>query len=307
MNKSIFNFSISLLFFVLAFFNSAMAQDKVEVKPKKFVGVVHMSSESDFVYYALSEKKKTVLALNGPGKLIVYNRVRLEDKGSKSKPYYLKYTIDKKRIKTKKIDAKPISTKVKYKSSKLIGLPSKADKEVIIIPPGKHTVSFYKYKTQQKAHVRFVYQKTKKQQWKELTSNYLNQVQLQHVISKKENTYTRIDNKSGVSIPTTNTNSKVRVYLRADFDYKMHTENIIRLELKQNGKLLKTYKVTCKKSKKVENLTDKKLIPGSLEKLYIDIPSHSKGQVLELSIKDKTKSALVRVFLNEEVETKIAM
>ena len=94
-----------------------------------------------------------------------------------------------------------------------------------------------------------------------------------------------------------------QLFLRADFTYKMHTDNVIRLVIK-SGKDSKTYKLTCKKSKRVENLTDRKLIPGSLEKIYIDIPLKKGNNNYELFLKDPKKSALVRVFLNHLKEDK---
>lgn len=287
----------SLVIVLLVFTNAIQAQKSKEIKPKKFVSTVHMSGSSDFIYYALSEKVKTTITVAGPGKLTVYNRVRLENSEQLSTPYYLKYIIDHKKVATKKIGPQKLSKKVKYKSNKLKGKPSKADKEVITIPPGKHSITFYKYKTKQKAHARFEFLPTEKLNWKELTYNVENKVELQYLKTKKKNYYTRIDNSNFFRFSTNPENSKIRIFLRADFTYKMHTNNTIRLVLKTNNGLVKTYKLTTKKSSSVENLTDSKLIPGKLEKIYLDIPIKG-NQVYELSLKDVRKSALVRVFLD---------
>jgi len=294
--------SINVLCLLILLSNSLYAQKKKEIKPRKFVSTVHMSGNTDFIYFALSEKAKTTVEVIGPGKLTLYNRVRLEDNKQISKPYYLKYMVDKKKVSTKKIEPQTVSKKVHYKSKKLAGKPSKADKEVINIPPGKHVISFYKYKTKQKAHVRFEYLQTEKQQWQELVSSNLKKVELQYLATKKKNSYTRINSNDVFRFSTTENNTKVRVYLRADFNYKMHTDNVIRLILK-SGSGAKTYKLTCKKSKKVENLTDRKLIPGKLEKIYIDIPLKKGNNQYELLLKDTQKSALVRVFINKPKET----
>ncbi|WP_299551744.1 hypothetical protein [Seonamhaeicola sp.] len=290
--------------FLLAFCNAVFAQERKEIKPKKFVSLVHMTSDSDFVYYALSEKTKTSITVTGPGKLIVFNRVRLEDNQKASRPYYLKYIIDGKRIISQKIGPQEMSKKVSYKSN-LPGTPSKVDKEVINIPPGKHQLNFYKYKTKQKAHVRFVFQPTKKLFWKELKSiSNLNRVKIEHQKNKKQQTYYRIDNKSGFKFRN-DSSQKLRIFLRADFNYKMHDENVIRFALKKNGEVIKTYKVTCKKSAAVQNITDKALMPGALEKVFIDIPSQDKNQY-EIVLKNSDKSAIIRVFLgNKKQEKKI--
>ena len=290
---------------LLVLLSSNVCAQKKELKPKKFVGTVHMIGSTDFIYYALSEKTKTSIEVTGPGLLTLYNRVRLENNAKLSTPYYLKYTLDNKRIVSRKIGPQAISSKVKYKSKKLKGKPSKADKENIKIPPGQHTISFYKYKTKQKAHIRFVYEQKEKINWNELKpENDLKKVTLQYLKTKKEQQYYRVDDAKEFSFTTTKSHSKIRVFLRADFDYKMHSENIIRILLKEKGEKTTTYKLTCFKSKKVENRTDKKLIPGKLEKLYIDIPlkgDHSYG----LLLKDPKKSALVRVFVDKKKDTPI--
>lgn len=279
----------------------AIAQKKKEIRPKKFVNLVYMKGSSDFVYYALSEKTKTTLEVEGPGKLIVYNRARLEKNEKQSTPYYLKYTIDNKKITSKKIGPQKRSDKIKYKK-KLPGTPTKAEKEVIIIPPGKHTLNFYKYKAKHSAHVRFIYEKKDKIKWEELKNNdHLKKVNIQYTKTKKEQEYYRISDKRGF-VFTSNNSKKLRVYLRADFDYKMHSQNIIRFVLKRNGEVVGTYKVTCKKSSTVENITDKKLVPGILERIFIDLPE-GENHRYEIMLKDPNKSAIVRVFLDKNEKT----
>lgn len=288
---------IIALMFLLLFHMPILAQKKKEIRPKKFVNLVYMTGSSDFVYYALSEKSRTTIEVTGPGNLTVYNRVRLENNKQASAPYYLKYIMDDKRITSEKIGPQEISKKIKYKN-KLQGTPSKADKEIIKIPPGKHRISFFKYKTKQKAHVRFIFQPTEKMNWKEITAaNNLDPVNIQYSKTKKQQQYYRITNKTGFSFQSDN-NRKIRIFLRADFDYKMHRENVIRFVLKKNGVPLKTYKVTCKKSNTVQNLSNKSLIPGALEKIFIDIPSNGKDHY-EIVLKDPKKSAMIRVFLGK--------
>ena len=296
MNKYLANkYSKTMAIMLVMMVSVSFGQTKKELKPKKFVSTVHLSGKSDFIYYALSEKVKTTVEVEGPGKLIVYNRIRIEKEGVKSKPYYLKYMIDNKLVKSKQILPKPKSTKIKYKSKKIVGFPSKANKEIIKIPPGKHKLSFYKYKTSQKVHTRFVYEQSKKMVWNEIKDkNNNNEIVIRHIKKNKQQKYYRIDDKKGFKFPSGDY-EKVRVYLRADFNYKMYTENVVRVVLKKDGKKIKTYKMTCRKSNVVENLTDKKLVPGGLEKIYIDIPK-AIGQNYELVLKDNNASALVRVF-----------
>jgi len=293
--------SVVVTFFLFAVTPRLEAQYKQEVKPTKFVNLVPMVGDSDFVYYALSEKSKTTIEVQGPGDLIVYNRVRLEKNQERSKPYYLKYLLDNKRIISEKIGPQTKSSKVTYKGN-LKGTPSKADKITIQIPPGKHTLNFYKYKTKNKAHVRFVYEQKAKPHWIDQTPlTALEPVGITHITSKKTQNYYRIDANQGFSF-SANNQQRIRVYLRADFTYKMHGNNVLRLVLKQGSSEISTYKITCQKSNKVEYANDKKHIAGALEKIYIDLPK-GVDQTYELQLKEPGKSAIIRVSL--DVPTKL--
>ncbi|MEM7086180.1 MAG: hypothetical protein AAF489_08370 [Bacteroidota bacterium] len=265
----------------------------MEIIPKKFVGLVYMSGDNDFVYYALSEKNKTAIEVVGPGNLVVFNRVRLEKNETQSKPYYLKYLLDDKLLYSKKIGPQAISKKIKYKG-KLAGTPSKADKVVIEIPPGKHNLTFFKHRSAHKAHARFVFEKTEKLRWQEvLPESNLLSVATRRINSEKEKEYFRINNSQGFEFTPTG-GSKLRVYLRADFNYKMHSQQITRLVLMKDGKVYKTYKMTCHKSNTSEYVTDKKLILGTLEKVYIDIPEDHNSRYKFL-LKDTPGSVIIRV------------
>ena len=303
MKNIAFKYLLSLVIVLITSFNSVQAQQS-EIKPKKFVSAVYMNGSSDFIYYALSEKSKTTIMVNGPGKLTVYNRVRLENNVAQSTPYYLKYIVDGKKVATKKVGPQKLSKKVRYKNSKLKGKPSKADKETILVSLGKHQITFYKYKTKQKAHVRFVFTPSKKIKWKEMADSTLSKINLQYVKTKKSNQYTRIDQNQSFHLVTGKENKKIRIFLRADFTYKTHTTNTVRLVLKSEDGTQKVYKLTTKKSNTVENLSDKHLIPGKLEKIYIDLPLE-KEQSYELSLKDKNQSALIRVFIDDQKEVAI--
>jgi len=270
----------------------------VILEPKEFTETVQITGASDYTYYSLSNEERTTIEVIGPGTLSVYNRVQLEEDVLKSQSYFLKYIIDGAKVQTKKINSKLHSNNVSYKNKELNSKPSKAHKEVIRIPPGKHSISFYKSNVDQNVHVRFKFDKTKKQNWKEIKSYGLQKVQLQEVSSKKKVSYSRIDHTKSFNFSTSRNNSKIRVFFRADFDYKMYNQSIIRFTLKNQSGEFRNYKLTVEKSNRVENLTDKELVPGKLEKIYIDIPVNQ-NEKYELSIKDSKNSALVRVFLND--------
>ncbi|MEL6809850.1 MAG: hypothetical protein AAFP76_00755 [Bacteroidota bacterium] len=275
------------------------AQQRKEIRPKQFVSLVHMTGDRDFVYYALSEKNKTTIEVEGPGKLIVFNRARLEENERFSQPYYLKYIRNGQLIQSKTVGPQAISKKVKYKG-KLKGTPSKADKEVIKIPPGKHQLSFFKHKARHNAHVRFVFEAQEKLDWKEIQSvNALERVGIQHSASGKHKEYFRIDSNRKFQFTATG-QKKIRVYIRGDFNYRMHAQNVIRLVLLKDGIEEATYKLTCRRSQTVEFVNEKKLIPGTLRKVYIEIENTTTPHQYELYLKDTSKSALIRVALGND-------
>ncbi len=292
--KNSMTWVVLLLFFATTYTTNAQSR---EVKPKRFVGLVHMTGSSDFVYYALSEKASTTLNVVGPGKLTVYNRVRLENGEKQSQPYYLRYLLDDKLIISEKIGPQQRSSKVKYKG-KLTGTPSKADKFTITIPPGRHTLKFYKHKAKHKAHVRFAYERKEQVVWEErMPVNSLSSIGIKHIKTGQEQTYHRISATKGFVFKAKEA-TRLRVYLRSDFNYKMHAENVVRLVLKKDGRPVATYKVTCRKSSKVEYTNDNRSIPGALEKIYVNLPD-SKAQSYELVLKGGADaSAIIRVSTN---------
>ncbi|MEM7187132.1 MAG: hypothetical protein AAF466_10775 [Bacteroidota bacterium] len=273
----------------------SFGQEKKDVIPNKFVALVYMSGNKDFVYYALSEKKKTEIEVNGPGTLTIYNRARLENNEKASKPYYLRYLMDGKLIQSKKIGPQSISRKYKYKSN-LTGSPSKAQKEEIRIPPGKHTLSFFKYKASHKAHVRFEFKESQPLSWAELPPDRpLQQVAIKYVPTGKRTEYYRVGSTNTYRF-SVDGGAKLRVFLRADFTYNMHAQRTVRLDLIRNGSVLRTYKMTCHKSRKSEYVSEKKMMLGTLEKIYVDIPAGLGGQY-ELRLRAANGSALIRASL----------
>lgn len=288
-NNKIATYAVLAMLFVSQL---ASAQKKVELRPAKFVGIVILDGKKDYTYYALSEKSKTTLKVKGPGKLTVYARPRLENGATESRSFGIKYTIDEKVIKVKRIGKLLKSDKFSYKG-KLEGAPTKAGKFVINIPPGSHKLSFFKNRTYQKVHARFVFKPEKKPSWKDLQpQDSLELVQLASAKSSKQRKYFRIDREKGFKFETTG-KSRLRILVRTEFDYKMHLENDIRIAIKQDGKVIKTYKISSKRSSNMAYVNEKKLIPGTLQKIHVTIPEGKHNY--EIIVKDRKKSAVIRV------------
>ena len=144
--------SISIL--VLLLFFGAYAQKKrVALVPKKSVGTVTLKGKSTYTYYALSETAKTEYYVEGPGQLEINVRVRVEGGEFKSKPFKLKHVRSGKYMEVEQVP-ELLAGNLTFKSKSLQGAPTKAHKMVIQVPPGKHKYTFFKHKTDQKAHIR---------------------------------------------------------------------------------------------------------------------------------------------------------
>lgn len=271
-----------------------------KIKPTVIVGTVKLHSKQTYEYYALSGKKQTVLNVNGPGKLEVLLRVRLEDTLKSSKPYYLTYTIDNKKVQTVKVGSEKASKKTKYKS-KLTGVPSTASTVTINIPPGKHKISFVKDKTDQKIHAHFSIKKDKDPKWVECPSiAKLDTVKVKYLEeSNKIKKFVRISDSKKFTCSIKDS-SQLKIVIKAELGNTTQSNAPIRLVMKENGKVINTYRIEGKKSTTTEYVDEKKLIPGNSNVIYVTVPSGEHSY--EFFIEDKNKTALILIYSNKLIK-----
>lgn len=276
---------------------SVKKKNAEKIKPTVIVGTVRLQSKKTYEYYALSGKKQTVLNVNGPGKLEVLLRVRLEDTLKSSKPYYLTYTIDNKKVHTIKIGSEKASQKTKYKS-KLTGVPSTASTVSILIPPGKHKITFVKDKTDQKIHAHFSIKKDKDPKWVDCSSlAQLDTVKVKYLDdSNKIKKFTRISD-SKKFICSVKDSSQLKIIVKAELGNTTQSNSPLRLVMKEKGKVINTYRIEGKKSTTTEYVDEKKLIPGNSNVIYVTVPSGD--HTYEFFIEDKNKTALILIYSNK--------
>ncbi|MEM8909424.1 MAG: hypothetical protein AAGD05_16375, partial [Bacteroidota bacterium] len=291
----------SVIFLLFTFGIWANGQNQITLQPQQFQDLVLLKGKKAPVYYALAKKEATTLQLVGPGELTVFTRVRVKPKEGQAKKYYLKYYLDQQRLHTRRLKVKTTSGKYQYRSKVQKGLPSKANKTTIQIPPGKHQITFYKHKTSLDVHARFVYAPSPPPDWQELAPlAALDPVEITHYTSQKKQGYHRIDQHKGFAFKAPQA-TRLRIFLRADFDYSMHNDRTLRLSLKENGVTIATYKIVCRKSTQVENSSNPDLIAGQLKKIYLDLPEAKPDKEYELFLKGN-QSAIVRIFLDASKE-----
>ncbi|MEM9822932.1 MAG: hypothetical protein AAF985_17765, partial [Bacteroidota bacterium] len=278
---------------VLVSYNS-IAQTPTTVKAKEYHQLVPLSGKKAPIYYDLDKQKATTLQLEGPGELTVYTRTTLKSQKAGKSNYYLKYYLDDQLLQIEQIKGKKATQKYRYTTKRKGAILSKAAKTKISIPPGKHKISFLRHQGKAPVHARFVYQQGTTPNWQALSSSRrLNRVQITHFDIQKTQHYHRITSEKGF-VFRPQQDSRLKIYLRADFDDSMLEETTIRMMLKEDGKTIATYRVASTRSSKVENNTDPHLIAGQLEKIYIDFDKIKKGRQYELVVKGHA-SALLRV------------
>ena len=294
-------FLLSLLFLVKGHF--VYGQKYSTVKPTHKVDRVKMKGKKVISYYALSEKEKTEITVNGPGKMEVLLRVRLEDTTKMSIPYTLRSIMDDKKSKSDSIGSEKLSKTLVYVNQKLIGKPSQASKVIFSIPPGKHVYKFYKGNTEQKIHAEFKYKKEAVEpDFKEFTPDIaLDTVRIKYLNKNgKIKKYYRISSEKQFVFHSEDS-LELKIILKAELDVKSQFGSPFILDLKENGKSIRSFKVTGKKSQKTEYVDEKKLIPGNSNVIYVNLP---KGKhTYQLSLADKKKSALVLVEYNTKLKT----
>ena len=285
--KIILQFTVLLL---LA--NKALAQQIL--KPvTTYVKTEIITGKTTSEYVELSRYKPIKVTVEGPGELVIYSRLEVNSDQKYSASGRLKYKIDNKQIKSIKIPKKKLSLRSRIKGNTSTSI-SKAHKTRIKVPEGKHTFSLYKQNKTQKIYSKYVYVKKKKVAWTEIKNKDTKQVILRDIKNKKKVAYSEISKNDVFTFQTDENTNKIRLFFRANFNYKMLEDCTNRLQVKIDGKL-SSFKIVSKKSTRYENISNTNLIPGIQERIYIDLSIKGSHKV-EIFLKDPYYKALIRIF-----------
>lgn len=291
---------ITSYFLVLFLFitTGEKAFSQFNIAPKTYKNSLSLIGNKSYTYYEISDTLKTKVVVQGPGILVVNNRAAISSSARQTQPYTLGYTINGRLRYSHRIPALVRSKELNFKDAK-IGIPSISHRLKINIPPGKHTLLFSSdFNENQKLLSRFIYQSTQDYDWEELSSLQTNpKVFIVHPHLKKKREYTRIDAEKGF-VFRSDKHTKVRIYFRAEFNYKLYEQSTLRFKLLKNGNCEATYKATCFRSDEAEYETERHFVPSTLRKYYIDLDV-DRNDVYELILNDPNQSAIVRVFLGK--------
>ena len=239
-------------------------------------------------YYTLSKKEGTTIVTNKPGKLYVYARV----KTNKSKKIAVKYVRDNKLVKTLKRDSLKSIRNVVYTSKLKNDKLSSLQKFAIKVPNGKHTYSFFESGKYSSTEVYFEFLEEKPKKWSDIKVPNQEVIKIQSTKSKVPRGYYRVDKKNPIEV-TLEGPMQVRIASRVEFKYFMHANAQVMLSVKENGKQIKAYKFSSNRSKKMEYTTDKEHIPGTLNKIYIDVPEGK--HTYSFCVENEDKVVLIRL------------
>ncbi len=264
-------------------------KDKKKIKPIKANDSIVIKTGKIHKYYKLNSLIKTDIKISGPGKLIVYTRKRISENNKKG--YSFSYVDIYANKKTIKVDEPKISAESIYRSYNIENLPSIYSKTVIDIAGKNETITFL---SDNPVDARFVFLKDeKKTVWEDIPPiNKNEKVPLQYKESKKIFNYYRISEHQLFSFNVTGPKN-IRLTVRGEFLYDMHSNNDYALILRENSKIINTYKLSGFRSVKIDYKDNDEKIPGTLDVIYVSIPAGKHSYTL--GVGNKNKTALVRI------------
>ncbi len=286
------------LVFLFVLVNSTSFASKKLIKPYLHNRVVQVKSgeKSTTSYYSLSRKYGTKIKVNGPGRITLYLRSSVVEGEKYSTPFTVKYTIDGKKVKVRKV--KPIAVSVKSKIVRKEGLISVVKKISFTIPPGKHFIDFIVLNNESRVYSKYYFEKFPEPQWKtQPLTKKGEQVILVSTKKNKENIYYRISSEKGISIKAKE-KTYLRIMFRAEFKAYMFSDNTLRLHIKENGKIIKTIQISSTRAKYSVYKHGGKLVPGTLNRFYMTVPKGN--HEYEIVVADKSKTALVKISFDEK-------
>jgi len=291
MKKILFSY-ILLIFYSLLLFPQGITI------PKPGIVKYHIDGKL-YNYRVLNSESYTYINVNGPGELTATFRARLKNNGNEPSFYDIIYVVDSTKIRSFQVkDVLPLSNGAYIQSS--TDKPSETGVLVLKIKPDVQLIGFrMKNKTPQvDFRYKFVSDTLKNYYWKNLKSgNDRTPIQLKSVSKPVTQSYYRIsfnkNQKIKVKGPTI-----IRVFSRLEYDYAMQGILSYRIQAKRDDGYTKTFKLSCNPSREAQYVNNKKFVPGTLEKFYIEVPKGT--HTYEFTLLDKHFSALMRVSKQEK-------
>lgn len=271
----------------------------LQVNAQKNIKIISKNNEmilkgkNEYKYYRLDKTKPTKISLRGPGTLKVIVRVKSTEMNQvSSKPFNIKCISDNKKISLKTIPNLTKSAKFST-TSKWISLSKEFKFKVL---PDRHNFTFFLIENTENAYVHFVFIPAPKVKWEERKSINTNEEKATLVSDKNKDgfTYYRVNDK--MSFKDTVRNSEyIKIITRPEFKHSEFSDLTMRIGLKINGKIVKTYTINSRRSKVLRYKENGKMIPGTSDKIYYKLTNKEVPIEYEIVVIGSKKSVLIRV------------
>ncbi len=242
-------------------------------------------------YYSLSRDSVQNIKVNGPGKLTISTRARFKKDSPDSLSYTIVYQIDN--VKMKIFSVKKVfreNDKVDILSSD--DIPSISKSFTIDIDPDVHNIQLLMLKADPQVDMRYKFAPDSVPDWNDLQTITDTTKVFLKVDSESVKDYYRITYDTPRKFKVTGPTS-LRILTRLEYNYTMQGQVSYRIQVTRNDSVVNTFKLTAMPSKDTEYIFDKKHVPGTLGKFYIDVPAGENNY--EFRILDKQFTSLLRI------------
>jgi hypothetical protein len=282
-----------LLLLVIVLSNQILAQKNIKVLTKNTELI--LKGKKEYKYFRLDKTKPTKISVNGPGKLKVIVRIKSNSMDKVSTNLLsIKAIADNKKMILKSVPVLKKSTKFSSNTKWI----SESKDFIFSVLPDNHIFTFLlnEIETEGDVYVHFSFTPESKVEWEERIS--INQTEEKVDLISEKNpkgfTYFRIDQENSFK-DTVKGRDWIKIIIRPEFKYSEFSDLSVRVALKINGEIVKTYTVNSKRSKVLRYKENGKMIPGTSDKIYYKIPNKNIPISYEIVVIGSKKSALLRV------------
>lgn len=241
-------------------------------------------------YFQVSNRHATFYRPEGPGRLTLYFRSVITD-AAQAGSYKVKLILDGVKVSVYEIPARKLSKKSRLRGSG--EALSVAAKIKLRIPPGKHKLEVLGINLPGLTLMRAYHRDDPEPKWeKSSLVGAAEMIQLRSLKSEKLIDYQRIEEGQSLHFDAAEKHY-IRIFFRGEFKAHMFADNTVRIDLYQDGVLLRNIRISSQRTDAVVYADGGSLVPGTLNKFYFEVPAGMHHY--EIEVADKRKSVLVRV------------
>jgi hypothetical protein len=280
-----------LLCLSLLFFGTVTRAENKTLRPKlasdSLVILTHGKVHS---YFPLASARKTVISVEGPGKLRVITRARFVPKEDDRVEYVVTYRIDGGSNHEVEVTDVGRSREAAYRDTTL-GVPGVLKDFAINLGRGRRVLEFFIQDTLPPVAARFLFtpKAGRKKKWVHLEPLAPTEP-VELVANEQVTRYYRFSSEKPLRIriigPT-----QLRIFTRVENSYDMRGSAHYRVQVRQNGVVMNTYQLASTRSQTTTYKNNVRLVPGKAREITLAVPAGR--QVYELLPVDQDKRTLL--------------